>query len=117
MALWVEEEAWVFVKRMSMDDINIISARNFEENVMAIITYLLHEDEPIELEHKVGSNGLRIDIYLEKGCKRLSLPSKTLIETKYLLRLDTLSKVAFQFKEAIDKGDYSKFIIICKCSC
>ena len=97
-----------------MDDINLISARNFEEYVMAIITYLLHEDEPIELEHKVGSTGLRIDIYLEKGCKRLSLPSKTLIEIKYLLRLDTLSKVAFQFKEVIDKGGYSKFIIICK---
>lgn len=74
----------------------------------------MHEDEPIELEHKVGSKGLRIDIYLEKGCKSLSLPSKTLIEIKYLLRLDTLSKVAFQFKEAIDKGDYRKFIIICK---
>lgn len=114
MALWVEEKTWVFVKGMSMDDINLISARNFEEYVMAIITYLLHEDEPIELEHKVGSTGLRIDIYLEKGCKRLSLPSKTLIEIKYLLRLDTLSKVAFQFKEAIDKGGYSKFIIICK---
>ena len=84
LALWVEKKAWVFVERMSMDDINIISARNFEENVMAIITYLLHEDEPIELEHKVGSNGLRIDIYLEKGCERLSLPSKTLIEIKYL---------------------------------
>lgn len=97
-----------------MDDTNLISARNFEEYVMGIITYLLHEDEPIELEHKVGSTGLRIDIYLEKGCKRLSLPSKTLIEIKYLLRLDTLSKVAFQFKEAIDKDDYSKFIIICK---
>lgn len=97
-----------------MDDTRMISARYFEEEIFTIITYLVACDEPIDTEHRIGKGGLMADIYFEKGCKKLDLPSKSLIEIKYILRHDTLSKIAYVYKEAIDSGKYNKLLIICK---
>lgn len=92
----------------------MISARNFEQEIFVIITHLVSDDETVDTEHIIGIGGQRADIFLEKGCKKLGLPSKSLIEIKYILRYDTLSKIAFVYKESICHGEYQKLLIICK---
>ena len=97
-----------------MDDTVIFSARNYEEKVVSIIAHLLDADEDIELCHNIGVGGLMADVFLENGAKKLNLPPKSLIEIKYLLRNDTLSRIALIYKRVIDERGYAKLIIICK---
>ncbi len=97
-----------------MGDTLMISARNFEQEIFSIVTHLVGDDELIATEYMVWSGRLMADIFFEKGCKKLGLPSKSLVEIKYILRHDIFSRIAFVYKGAINHEKYNKLIIICK---
>lgn len=102
-----------------MGESEILLARKFEADVAGIISSVLSDKETLVLGYKLNDKyhnykGLRADMYLEQGCAKLGIPVKTLIEIRYRLGFNTISRVAEMYKPIIDGGGYNSLIIICK---
>jgi len=77
--------------------------KTIEENVYNYIGRCLEEDEIV-----VVSGYVSFDYYLPNGCKKLNWPKKTVVEIKYRLIYDSLSRI----KDAYDNSDVEKLIVI-----